>query len=140
MAFVISCVLGFQAHLLTTLINSLSFSSPACLSLSLASASLPFKMGSSNRFLNSWAVPVWGGQDKDKKDGIDISDKCKIPWHVFQSRAHCHLPRMPALTKCTRLKYSSRSFWIGVPDMSTLRWELIALRAWYVWLSEFLSR
>lgn len=31
------------------------------------------------------------------------------------------LPRMPELTKCTKLKYSRRSFWMGVPEMSTRR-------------------
>lgn len=45
-------------HPLTMLISSLSFSSPLCLSLSLASASRPLRMGSSNLFLNSWAVPA----------------------------------------------------------------------------------
>lgn len=51
-----------------------------------------------------------------------------------------YLPRIPALTKWTRLKYSSRSFWMGVPDISTLLLALMAFRAWYVWLSEFFSR
>lgn len=49
-------------------------------------------------------------------------------------------PRIPALTKWTRLKYSSRSFWIGVPEMSTLLWALIRFKLWYVWLSEFFRR
>lgn len=49
-------------------------------------------------------------------------------------------PRIPALTKWTRLKYSSRSFWMGVPDMSTLLWADILFKLWYVWLSEFFRR
>lgn len=69
--------LSFENYLLTMLINSLSFSSPACLSLSLASASLPFRMGSSNRFLNSWAVPVLGGQGQDKTMGQNKQDSGK---------------------------------------------------------------
>lgn len=46
-----------HAHLLTMLMSSWSFCSPAALSLSLASASRPFRIGISKRFLNSWAVP-----------------------------------------------------------------------------------
>lgn len=46
---------------------------------------------------------------------------------------------MPELTKCTRLKYSSKSFWMGVPEMRTRRGVFKLLRAWYVWFSEFFS-
>lgn len=46
---------------------------------------------------------------------------------------------MPELTKCTRLKYSSRSFWMGVPEIRTRRGVFKLLRAWYVWFSEFFS-
>lgn len=64
----------------------------------------------------------------------------EITQMCFSSCVCVCIPRIPALTKWTRLKYSSRSFWIGVPDMSTLLWALMAFRAWYVWLSEFFSR
>lgn len=125
------------AHLLTMLISSLSFPSPVSLSLSLASASRPLRMGSSKRFLNSWAVPAlqqehsgWRGSGYP----ADTTQTC------LRLCVRGDLPRIPAFTKWTRLKYSSRSFWMGVPDISTLRWALMAFRAWYVWLSEFFSR
>lgn len=47
-----------EVHLFTMLISSLSLSSPFCRSASLASASLPFKMGNSKCLLNSCAVPA----------------------------------------------------------------------------------
>lgn len=50
------------------------------------------------------------------------------------------LPSMPELTKWIRLKYSSRSFWIGVPDSKILRRHCNLLRATYVWFSQFLRR
>lgn len=59
-----------EAHLLTILISSLSFSSPVCLSLSLASASRPLRMGSSKRFLNSWAVPAMEIRNKPTNKSI----------------------------------------------------------------------
>ena len=49
-------------------------------------------------------------------------------------------PRMPLLTKCSRLKYSSRSFWMGVPDNRIRRSALRLTSAWYVWFSEFFKR
>lgn len=50
-------------------------------------------------------------------------------WSVHWIIRLC-LPRIPALTKWTRLKYSSRSFWMGVPEISTLLWALMAFKAW----------
>lgn len=55
------------------LISSLSLSSPFCLSVSLASASLPFRMGISKCFLNSWAVPV---QRKEKHRWWELPYLC----------------------------------------------------------------
>lgn len=65
------------SHLLTTLISSVSFSSPACLSFSFASASRPLRIGSSKRFLNSWAVPAI------KPEGIRTTSEEFTTVHVF---------------------------------------------------------
>ena len=50
-----------------------------------------------------------------------------------------NLPSKPLFTKLTRLKYSSRSFWIGVPDNSNLRLHFNEFNAVYVWFSQFFS-
>lgn len=129
-----------HAHLFTMLMSSWSFSSPAALSLSLASASRPFRIGISNRFLNSWAVP-------ERRDGWMFTQSTFIVCtSVKFFTGSCTtgmikslLPRIPEFTKCTKLKYSSKSFWMGVPDISTLLWAFIEFSAWYVWLSEFFS-
>ena len=49
-------------------------------------------------------------------------------------------PSRPPLTKLTRLKYSSRSFCIGVPDRRIRLWHWRELRAMYVWFSLFFNR
>lgn len=38
-----------------------------------------------------------------------------LPCTTIPRHAHFTSPRIPALTKCTRLKYSNKSFWMGVP-------------------------
>lgn len=78
------------------------------------------------------------GISKDTQHPVNIS------YNYFFFDLHYNnlkkiLPRMPLLTKWTRLKYSSRSFWIGVPDSNIRRSTFSSLRALYVWLSEFFS-
>ena len=92
-------------YLLTMEASSTNFSRPIFVSLSVAEASLPRRIGVSNFLLNSVVVP-----------------------------------RMPVLTKCSRLKYSSRSFWMGVPESRTRREVWRWLRAVYVRFSQFFNR
>ena len=92
-------------HLLTSPASSASLSCPRAVSLSLAYASLPLKIGPSNFFLNSLVVPS-----------------------------------IPVFTKCSKLKYSRRSFWMGVPDSNILRGVCRLLSAVYVRFSQFFRR
>ena len=79
-----ACVLLMMDLLTISAISSIAFF-PAATAASVASPSLPLKIGFSNFFRNSVAVP-----------------------------------RRPSFTKWTREKYSSKSFWIGVPERRTL--------------------
>ena len=47
------------------------------------------------------------------REGMELEEK-------GQECRRTDTPKMPALTKCSRLKYSSKSFWIGVPDRRIL--------------------
>ena len=65
-----------------------------------------------------WEARVRGKRDggyrkEEKGDGGSGRGK-------RQDRRGADTPKMPALTKCRRLKYSSKSFWIGVPDRRIL--------------------
>ncbi len=84
--------------------NSVSLSLPTAVSLSVAQASLPRKIGVSNLLLNSAVVPS-----------------------------------IPVFTKCSKLKYSNKSFCIGVPDNSILLAVCNFVKAVYVRFSQFLS-
>ena len=51
-------------------------------------------------------------------------------WNTAVDKQHTWaVPSMPWFTKCNKLKYSSRSFWMGVPDSRTRRLQLSATRA-----------
>lgn len=125
-----------MTHLLTTSDNSLSFSSPTFCCLSVQFESLPRNIGFSNLKYNIYMYMIMMYRPtflniisifiaKIIKNDIHASVYYK-KLHLFLNSAE--VPRIPSLTKCTRLKYSSRSFWIGVPDRSTrlLHWILVS--------------
>jgi len=64
----------------------------------------------------------------------------RLEWITYLSSPCRHAPSTPGLTKLSKLKYSVRSFWMGVPDKITRRAVLRLLSAWNVWLCEFFRR
>ena len=87
---------------------------------------------SANSFNFSWPFFCWSSVAS-----------ASLPRRIADSNLFLNswaVPRRPWLTKWTKLKYSRRSFWMGVPERSTRRLQFRATRAWYVWFSLFFNR
>ena len=103
-------------HLFTMEANSTSRSSAIFTSLSEAEASLPRKIGFSKRRLNSEVVPRYMYSYMYMSKGI-------VKYELMGGVSGCgqeDTPSIPVFTKCNKLKYSNRSFCIGVPDKRIL--------------------